>query len=187
MPGPFQGFAARMLSGSVVNELMKLLPEPAREALAEVRDYFAEHGRFPKMELMRKAPIGAEGVQAVNILLGTIGAGELARMINVFRGQLEGGTVRGCNVAIADVHSGHINGANVVIGEIHGGLVERVVAVIGDVHGGEVRSASVVVGDVHGGTVACHSFVGVAHGGTVTCRHMFGEARGGRVTASHTH
>lgn len=187
MPGPFQGFAARMLSGSVVGELMKLLPEPAREGLAEVRDYFAEHGRFPKMELLRRTPLGAEGAQAVNILLGPIAAGELARMVNVWRGQLEGGTVRGCNVAIAQVHSGHINGANVIVGDIHGGLIERAAVIAGDVHGGEIKSANVVLGDMHGGAVQCHTFIGTVHGGTLTCRHLFGEARGGQVTAAHSH
>lgn len=187
MPGPFQGFAARMLTGSMLGELMKLLPEPAREGLSEVRDYLAEHGRFPKMELLRKGPIGAQGAQAVNVLLGSLSEGELARMVNLWSGKLEGGTLRGCNVAVGDVHSGHINGANAVVGNLHGGLVERVVALVGDVHGGQVRSASVVLGDVHGGTVQCHMLIGTVHGGTVICRHLVGEARGGSVTADKTH
>lgn len=187
MPGPFQGFAARMLTGSMLGEIMKLLPEPAREALAEVRDYLAEHGRFPKMELLRKGPIGAEGAQAVNVLLGSLAEGELARMINVWRGTLEGGTLRGCNAAIAEIQAGHVNGANVIVGDVHGGLVERVVLLAGNIHGGQVRSTSVVLGDIHGGTVQCHLLVGNVHGGVVICRHLLGEARGGQVTADRTH
>jgi hypothetical protein len=187
MPGPFQGFAARMLTGSMLGEVMKLLPEPAREALAEVRDYLAEHGRLPKMELLRKAPVGPEGAQAVNVLLGVLSEGELARMINVWSGKLEGGTLRGCNAAIGEVQAGHVNGANVLVGNVHGGLVERIVLLAGDVHGGQVRSASVVLGDVHGGTVQCHMLIGNVHGGVVICRHFLGEARGGQVTADRTH
>lgn len=182
MPSPFQGFAARMLTGSMLGEVMKLLPEPAREALAEVRDYVAEHGRFPKMERLARTPLQTGTAQAVNVLLGALAQGELARMINAHVGDVEGGTLRGCNALIGDVIAGQVSGANVVVGAVRGGIVERVNALVGSVHSGEVRTVSALVGDVHGGTVQCHLLVGNVHGGKVTARYHAGEVLGGDAT-----
>jgi hypothetical protein len=182
MPSPFQGFAARMLTGSMLGEVMKLLPEPAREALSEVRDYVAEHGRFPKMERLVRTPLAAGSAQAVNVLLGALAQSELARMVNLHKGNVEGGTLRGCNALVGDVLQGHVSGANAIVGAVRGGLVERVNLLVGDVHGGEVKTVSTLVGDVHDGTVQCHLLVGNVLGGRVTARYLVGETRGGEAT-----
>ena len=47
MAGPLSGFARRVLTGSLFNELWGLLPEPARESLGELRDYIAQNGKLP--------------------------------------------------------------------------------------------------------------------------------------------
>jgi hypothetical protein len=179
MVNPFQGFAKRLLSTSMVGELLGLLPEPAREALADVRDYLAEHGHWPKLEPLRRAPLGAGTVQAVSVFLGALGTGERLTMVNLVKGVLEGGHLRATNVMLGDVHGGRAEGLNALIGTVHGGSVERVNLLVGDVHGGELRVVNVLVGDVHGGVVQCHTLIGDVHGGQVDARNMHGKVHGG--------
>lgn len=186
MASTFQDFAKRLLAAGFVSELLNMLPKPAREALAEVRDYVAEHGPLPKLTLFASAPAGAQARQATNVFLGPLRDGERLSIVNLFCGALEGGELRSVNVASGAVHAGSVHGVNALIGSVHGGVVERVNLVVGDVNAGEVRLVNVLVGDVHGGSVQCHLLVGDVHGGDVQARHHRGQVLGGQALVEST-
>jgi hypothetical protein len=183
---PFQGFAKRVLASGLAAELLNLLPRPAREALVDVREYLAEHGRLPKFTLFERAPAGSVPKHALNAFLGPLNGGERLSMVNLFRGALAGGELRSSNVAAGDVGSGTVHGVNALCGDVHGGVVERVNVLLGNVHGGEVRLVNVLHGDVYGGRVQCHLLIGDVHGGEVQATHHRGRALGGRALCEST-
>jgi hypothetical protein len=186
MPSPFETFARRLLSTNVIAELFGLLPEPARVALADVRKYLSEHGHWPKLEPLRVAPLGPTPVQAVGVFLGPLTSGEKLSMVNVLKGELQGGDLRASNLMIGDVRSGRAEGVNTLVGAVHGGAVERVNLLVGDVLGGEVRTANVLLGDVRGGRVQCHLLIGDVHGGEVDARIMRGTVHAGTAKVGRT-
>ena len=187
MAGPLSGFARRLVTGSLFNELWGLLPEPARDSLGELRDYIAQHGRLPKLELLRRGPLGPTKVSAVSVVLADVENGEKLSMVNVLRGSLRGGELRIANAMVGDIEAGYAQGLDVLVGSVRGGLVERVNAIVGDIHGGEVRVASVIVGHVYGGRVQCNFLVGDVHGGEVKARNMLGTVHGGRADVDRQH
>jgi hypothetical protein len=179
MANPFQGFARRFLSGSMVGELLGLLPVPVREGLSDVRDYLAEHGHFPKLEAVRRAPVGSEALQAVAVFLGPLRETERLSMVNLFKGDVEGGQLRATNLALGDVRGGNVNGVNALVGTVHAGRVERVNLLVGDVRGGELQTINIIVGDVHAGRVQCQLLIGDVYGGQVQARKLQGTVHGG--------
>ncbi len=186
MPTPFQGFAKRLLGTGMIGELFGLLPEPAREALADVRQYLADHGHWPKLELLRHAPAGPVPLQAVGVFLGSLYVGEELSIVNLFKGTLEGGELRATNVALGNVQAGRAEGLNLLVGDVHGGQVERVNLLVGDVHGGQVRTVNVLIGDVRGGRVQCNTLIGDVHGGELDARAMHGSIHAGTARVTRT-
>jgi hypothetical protein len=182
MASPLSGFARRMLSGGlIVDQLWGLLPEPARLALGDLRQYVSRHGRLPKLEPLRRAPFGPAPSAGVGAALGALVAGEKLSMVNVFAGELRGGQLSIAAALVGDVIDGYAQGLALVVGDVRGGLVERVNAIVGHVHGGEVRTINLLIGDVHGGRVQCHALIGDVHGGEVRARHHHGAVHGGRI------
>ena len=187
MAGPLSDFARRVLTGSLLGEVWGLLPEAARESLGELRDYVQQNGKLPKLELLRRGPLGPTKVTAVSMVLADLEAGEKLSMVNLLRGTLRGGELRIANAVIGDVESGYAQGIDVLVGCVRGGVIERINAIVGDVHGGEIRIANLIVGNVYGGRVQCHFLVGDVHGGEVQARHMLGTVHGGTAQVQHQH
>ncbi|HEX7476960.1 MAG TPA: hypothetical protein VF331_04085 [Polyangiales bacterium] len=180
-------FMQRMLIGKVLGELVEFLPEAARDALVDVREYVREHGRLPKFEPVRTQLASAgQTLQAVSVHLGGAPAGAALHMINVLKGDVTGALLRGVNVVIGDVQDGTVRGTNVLLGAVRGGELRGVNVVIGDVHGGELRSVYVILGNVYGGDVRCQVLVGDVHGGKVVARVQRGKVLGGDAQIERT-
>lgn len=181
------GFVQRMLMSKMLGELVEFLPESARDALIDLRDYVQKHGRLPKFEPVRTQPIAAgENAQAIGVLLAALEAGGTLRMVNLLKGEIRGGSLRGVNAIVGEVQSGEIRGGNMIVGNVHGGLVRGLNVLLGDVHGGEVKAVNVIVGAVHGGDVKCQLLIGDIHGGKVVCKLHLGRQLGGDAQVERT-
>jgi hypothetical protein len=181
------GFMQRMLMSKLLGELVEFLPEPARDALIDLRDYVQKHGRLPKFDPLRSQPLAAnEHAQAIGVFLGALPAGASLKMINLLRGELSGGAARGVNVIVGDITSGEARGVNMLLGNMRGGLLRGGNLLMGDVHGGEVKSVYAVIGNVHGGSVKCYLLLGDVHGGTLQAKLHVGKVHGGNTTIERT-
>jgi hypothetical protein len=153
-----------------VDRLAGLLPDRALAGLegarASLRRRLDERGEASR-------DIDGFAVMAVPCWTGALKAGS-ASGVAVFRGDVQGGRLRGVNLVLGAVLGGDLAGINVIRGEVRGGRVRGVNLVLGDVRGGDVAGANVVAGDVYGGRVRALVLIGDVHGGDVAVARHFG-------------
>ncbi|HEX2677873.1 MAG TPA: hypothetical protein VHM19_14570 [Polyangiales bacterium] len=172
-----------MLASKVLGELVEYLPEPARDAVVDLRDYVQKHGRFPKFTPLRQQPLASgESAQALGAFLGNVESGASLRMVNLLKGEVRGGSVRGVNLIAGDILGGEVRGGNLVLGAVRGGALRGINLIFGDLHAGEARAVNVMVGNVHGGELKCQLLIGDVHGGKVAAKYMHGRKLGGDVS-----
>lgn len=180
-------FVQRMLMSKVLGELVEFLPEPARDALVDLRDYVHKHGKLPKFEPLRREPVASgENVQAVSVLMSDVPESAIVRMVNLLKGNVRGGSLRGFNVVMGELSGGELRGGNLVLGDVRGGSLRGLNLLVGDLHQGEARAVNAMIGDVHGGELKCMLLVGDVHGGKVRAKLMLGQVHGGDVQVERT-
>ncbi len=170
----------RMLLSKVLSEAIDFVPASARDAAVDLRDYVREHGRLPKFQPLRRTAIRpGEIAQAISVFMGTVEAGASLRMVNLLKGDVNGGSVRGGNVILGDVHGGELRAVNLILGAVRGGTLRGVNMLLGDLHAGEAKSVYVMIGNVYGGELSCRLLIGDVHGGVVRTKFMVGQKLGG--------
>lgn len=165
MSTSFLRFLQQAAASDPIQTLAGMLPGPVGQVLDSVAT------ANPAPSPVVHGPL-AEGevLSGVEIFIGSVGVAARLEGVNLFQGSIDGGLVRGCNVARAMLADGEAQAVNLWQGAIHGGLIHATNIVIGDVHGGAIEGSQLLIGDVLGGHVDVHTHVGRVRGGA--CRSL---------------
>jgi hypothetical protein len=149
------------------------LPAEARSEIRMVRKHLVRELRRFNQWPVRRGVLREDHARIVAVFLGELQRGSSLVGVNLFKGQIAGGQLFGCNAALADVREGNVGIVNVLAGAVHGGTVRAVSLIAADVFGGDIDHCAVLVGNVFGGRARVGLLVGDVLGGEVSAgRHV---------------
>ncbi|MGW8320336.1 MAG: hypothetical protein ACWGSD_02160 [Thermodesulfobacteriota bacterium] len=122
------------LENPLAGLLRQRLPVPLKQELDQIRAVLKEGKPVWTPAARHEGDLEGEWISGVRHCEGDLYRGA-ARMVNVFKGNVLGGSLRGCNVAVGDLEAGEISLINILVGNILGGFAQQVNIVIGDVRG----------------------------------------------------
>ena len=137
MTSPIHQFVSKLTESKLFGRVVGSLP-------TEVRDALEDLAANDKPTLIRSEPLAeGEPLRGVAVFLGEVRRGAALRGVNLMKGTITGGTVRGCDVGVVDLADGDVRGGrldvNVLLGNVYDGEVSAKIHV-GEVMGGSMES-----------------------------------------------